>query len=304
MGIEITIIIISFNTKKLLDGCLSSVYKSLFLSNLQKISEVIVIDNASTDGSSGMVEKKYPAVLLIKNRENEGFGKANNRGIKISKGEYVMLLNSDTIIEHDSIYKMWHFLKNNQYLDIIGPKILNSGGSLQYSAGFFPTLLNIFCWMFLIDDLPLIKRLFKSYHISSASFYSGYHEVDWLTGACLFVKKSILPGLFPFDEHIFMYGEEVDLCYQIKNSGGRVAYYPNAQIIHLKGRSSIGGADAGILEEFKFIIHFFGKFKSPPEQFIARRILKSGAWLRLVLFGIIGRYPKRLPLYAKALKMV
>lgn len=299
---ELSIIIISFNTSDLLRKCLNKVYKSLSFGKIEKDSEVIVVDNASTDGSIEMMKKNFPKVEIMKNDKNLGFSKANNLGMKKSTGKYILLLNSDTEVNNDALLQLLNAIKADDKIGVVGGKLLNPDGSIQPSAGFFPNLKKIFFWMFFIDDIPLLRNILKPYHAEDKSFYEKIQAADWVTGACFMVRRDVISKAGLLDENIFMYGEEMEWCYRIKNRGYKIIFTPNAQILHLKGASG-EFQSSGILEEFKTIIYFYKKHKPLWQLYLVRFILKSGALLRIIFFGIIGRYKTRIPIYAKAFKL-
>lgn len=301
-NLELSIIIVSFNTAGLLRKCLNKAYKSLSFGKIEKESEVIVVDNASTDGSIGMIEKNFPKVVLIKNSQNLGFAKANNLGIKKSSGKYILLLNSDTEVKTDALLQLLDAIKADDNIGVVGGKLLNPDGSIQPSAGFFPNLIKVFYWMFFIDDIPLLTKVLKPFHTEDKSFYEKTQQVDWVTGAFFVVSRKATQSAGLLDENIFMYGEEMEWCYCIKKAGYKVIYTPEAKIVHLKGAST-KDKEGGILEEFGGVIYFYKKHKPAWQLPLLRLILKSGALLRIVIFGIIGRYKTRIPLYAKAFKL-
>src|SRR3989338_2458408 len=208
---EISVIIVNWNTKKLLENCLRSIFR--FTKGIT--FEVIVVDNGSTDGSVQMVKNKFPQVKLIPNSKNLGFTKANNQGIKAARGKYILLLNSDTYLIENSFKKLKEEADRLDNLGVLGPKLLNEDKSIQQSAGFFPHLPQILWWMTFLDDLPS-GTLLKPYHVDHNSFYTKDREVDWVTAAAILVPKSVIKRVGALDEKIFMYGEEIEFYYPIK----------------------------------------------------------------------------------------
>lgn len=294
---DLSIIIASYNTQKLLGKCLSSVYK--FTKGIK--FEVIVVDNASKDGSIDLVRNKFPQVKLIVNRQNLGFAKANNQGIKIAKGKYVFLLNSDAYLIENSLEKLIKNIKSRSNLGAIAPQLLNVDGTIQQSAGFFPNLPQIFYWMSFIDDLPGGTFL-KPYHIDHDSFYRNGHEIDWATGASFLIPRKVIEKVGALDQHIFMYGEEVEWCYRIKKTGFKIYFAPITKIVHL-GRGSSGEIPTkAFVGEYKGIIYFYKKHKSKFALQIAKLFLKIGALLRITLFSFLGR-KELVKSYVEALKV-
>ena len=302
---ELSVIIVNWNTKKLLEDCLKSIFKLT-----KDISfEVIVVDNGSEDGSQAMVMKKFPQVKLVPNKDNLGFAKANNRGIKIAKGKYVLLLNSDTYLIENSFRKMVKKAGEYDNLGVLGPLLLNEDRSIQQSVGFFPDLPQVFWWMSFIDDLPF-GTLLKPYHVDHDNFYKKDQEVDWVTAAAILVSKDVVAKIGALDEKIFMYGEEVEWCHRIKKAGYKVYFSPSTQIVHI-GRGSSGKiSQNAILGEYRGIVYFYQKHKGKISLQIARVLLKIGALARIIIFGFLGlacRQAGRKDLvktYAKAIKVV
>ena len=230
---KLSIIIVSYNTKELLIGCLSSILKSL--ENVD--FEIIVVDNHSEDGSTKEVQTRFPQVRLIENQNNKGFAAANNQGLREMRGEFALLLNPDTIVGEEAIDKMVEFMKENDDVGILGPKIINPDGSLQASAFSYPTL---------IDDIILG---FRSNLFFTGKFISHYHSrlyhlpdhpfrVDWVSGACLMIRKKTIEDIGLLDERLFLFAEDLDWCLRAKNGGWKVIYFPRACIVHYGGQST------------------------------------------------------------------
>jgi len=264
--------------------------------------EIIVVDNASTDGSRDMIRRQFPEAILLENKNNLGFAKGNNLGIKKARGRYILLLNSDTVVKAGFLGHLLKELEAAAKTGAAGPRLLNRDGSLQPSAGFYPSPLKIFYWMFFIDDFPFIWQFLKPYHVTDAGFYRQRQEAGWLTAACLLVKKEALKTAGTFDESIFMYGEEVDLCRRIIKKGYRIVYQPESEVCHYKGASAAGSL-SGIVEEFKSLLYLY-KRSAPKFLPVVRVILRSGALLRLIVFGIIMRQKAKYKLYAQAYRLV
>ena len=294
---DISIIIVNWNTKKLLEDCLASIFKF----TMGIVYEVIVVDNGSTDGSPAMVKNKYPQTKLIPNKDNLGFTKANNQGIKIAKGKYVLLLNSDTYLMENSFQKLVQKANQISNLGALGPLLLSPDREIQQSVGFFPHLPQIFWWMSFIDDLPG-GAILKPYHVDHDSFYKKDQEIDWVTAAAILVPIDVIQKVGVFDEKIFMYGEEVEWCFRIKKAGYSVHFSPVAKLIHI-GRGSQKVPAKSFIGEYQGIIYFYRKYKGLISLQIARLLLKMGALLRIIIFRILGR--KELSqVYVEALKVV
>lgn len=303
--IEVSIIIPNFNTKNLLNNCLRSIFKQT-----KSISfEIIVVDNGSKYDVKKQIlnikkELKIDNLSLIQNKKNLGFAKAINQGIKKAKAKYVLLLNSDTLILNKAIIKAIDFISQKERVDILGCQLLNKNLTIQPSGGFFPHLKQIFYMMFFIDDLPLFNKLIKSYQQRRLSFYQKTRQLDWVSGAFFLVKKSLVEKIGGFNESIFMYGEEVEFCFRAKKSGALVWFYPEAQIIHLKGKSSPDGFRQAVLGEYQGLKKFYSQHKPAWQNNVLRFLLKLGAVLRIFVFGILGRDKNKKDIYEEAFKLV
>lgn len=230
---DLSIIIVSYNTKKLLYDCLHSIYEQT-----KNITfEVIVVDNNSNDGSQEMVKQNFKQVRLISNGENKGFAVANNQAIKYASGKYFLLLNSDTVILDFAITTSFKFLEQNENISILGCKQLNSDLSHQPSCRSFPTLWNLFVESTFLYIPFKRSRIFGSYHMTHFD-YTTLMPVDVVMGAFMMIRKKVVDQIGLFDEEYFMYAEETDFCFRAKNHGFKTFYYPNAKIIHHGGGST------------------------------------------------------------------
>ena len=281
---DLSVIIINWNTKKLLDQCLSSVFKHT--KDLK--FEVIVVDNNSQDSSQALVEKKFPKTKLILNKDNLGFTKANNQGIKVAKGKYILLLNSDTYLIENSFKKIIKRAQKLKNLGALGPQLLNDDKSIQQSVGFFPNLPQVFFWMTFIDDFAGGQHL-KPYHVDHNAFYKKDREVDWVTAAAILVPRTVIKKVGKLDENIFMYGEETEWCYRIKKAGFKVYFSPTAKIIHIGRGSSKKIPTSAFIGEYQGVIYFYKKYKGKISLQIVRLLLKIGALARVVIFRLKGK---------------
>lgn len=299
---KISVIIVNFNTQKLLKDCLQSIFEKT-----QGLEfEVIVVDNASGDGSQEMVKKDFPQVILLENKKNLGFAAGNNLGLKKAKGEYLLLLNSDTELIENSLLKMVEVMEKNPKVGIASCQLVGKTGEIQPSGGFFPHLGRVFAWMFFLDDLPFLSWWIKPFHPHPPQFYtrdSWYqqpHFQDWVTGAFFLIRKQVQEEIGFLDEKFFMYVEEMEYCYRAKKAGWQVFYTPVTKIIHLGGQS--GTAKGVLLGEYQGLQYFFGKHKPAWQKIFLRLFLKIGALLRLVLFGIIKKNPEVRRIYVEAFR--
>ncbi|HOZ80639.1 MAG TPA: glycosyltransferase family 2 protein [Candidatus Woesebacteria bacterium] len=249
----LSIIIVNFNTCQITLDCIASIFKDKKLSFSQTNStdhtipcEIILIDNASQDNSVSIIKKKYPQVIIIENKTNVGFGAANNQGIKIAQGNYLLLLNSDTIILHSAISQSLEWLSSHPESLCCTAQLLNADKTIQASGGYFPNLLNCFTWLTCLDDLPFINQIIKPFHphtpnfYTHDNFYTKDHSQDWLTGAFMLFRQEAIVAVNGFSKDFFMYGEEMEMCYRIskKFPNQTFDYLIGPQIIHLGGKST------------------------------------------------------------------
>ncbi|WP_268624009.1 glycosyltransferase family 2 protein [Paenibacillus alvei] len=232
--IDLSIIIISYNTKQLTLNCLKSVYDSI----TDYEYEVILIDNASRDDSVKVIGCQYPQVKLIANGGNLGFSKANNQGMLIAQGRYVLLLNSDTVIEPDTFDIMIRFMDKHPKVGAAGCKVVLPDGSLDKACRRgFPTPSATFYYVSRLSKLFPKNPRINAYHREDLDPDEEY-PIDCLIGAFMMVRHKVIDQVGMLDEDFFMYGEDVDWCYRIKQAGWVNYYYPRTQIVHYKRASS------------------------------------------------------------------
>jgi hypothetical protein len=293
---KLSIIIISYNTKDLLNQCLSSL--TVQPSDHSTI-EIIVVDNASVDGSAELVKQKYPQVHLLQNNTNIGFGPANNLAAAKATGEYVLFLNSDTSLKKNALSQLLTQLSKDQP-DIASCKLINPDGSLQPQGGALPNLLNLKLWMLNLDHVPLLKQLIPPYQNHQPSYFSSKQHPGWVAGTAMVVKRSVFKQLNGFDKNMFMYAEDIDLCWRAIKHNYQITYWPKPHITHV-GQGSSTSQNA-ILGEFNGLIYLYKKHQPTWQLPLLKIILKSGALFRSVLFAIIGQHEKS-AIYTQALKL-
>ncbi len=252
---KLSVIIVNYNVQYFLDQCLSSVRKAL--ENID--GEVIVVDNDSIDGSNSMVRKKYPEARLMANKKNVGFSVANNQGIKKSTGEYVLLLNPDTVVEHDTFEKVISFMDGHPDAGALGVKMLDGSGKfLPESKRGLPTPSTAFYKMFGFSSLFPHSKRFARYHLGHLD-KDQIHKVEILPGAFMLLRKSVIEKTGLLDESFFMYGEDIDLSYRIIKAGYSNYYYPETRIIHYKGESTKKGSVNYVLVFYNAMVIFAKK---------------------------------------------
>lgn len=231
---KLSVVIVNYNVKHFLEQCLHSVAKAA--ANVQ--CEIFVVDNNSVDGSVAMVKEKFPDVKLIDNNENLGFSKANNQAIRISSGQYVLLLNPDTVVEDDTFEKIIGFMDQHPEAGGLGVKMVDGKGNfLPESKRGLPTPTVAFYKIFGLSRLFPKSKTFGQYHLTYLD-KDEIHQVEILSGAFMLMRKKVLDEVGLLDETYFMYGEDIDMSYRIIKGGYNNYYFPKTRIIHYKGEST------------------------------------------------------------------
>ena len=232
---DLSVIIVNFNTKQLLDNCLASVFKAVAPT---RGLEAIVVDNGSTDGSQEMVVKKYKQVKLVVNKNNLGFARANNEGKKVAKGKYLLFLNSDTVVGHYSLVKPLKFLKNHPKVGAVTIKLITADGTLDLdNHRGLPTPWASLCHFLGLSSLFPHSTIFNSYHLGQKKL-NRIHSIPVAAGSFLMLSAKLFDQIGRWDEAYYFYGEDIDLCYRIGQAGYKIIYYPKVSTLHLKGASS------------------------------------------------------------------
>lgn len=281
---DLSIAIVSWNTRDLLDGCLESIFETTRGIEF----EVIVVDNASSDGSAEMVRDKYPQVRLIENADNVGFAAANNQAYAVTESEFFLLLNPDTILRPLSVAQLVAAMEADQRCGIVAPKLLWPSGSIQPSVSRFPTLANE-----LVDALFLSKLVRRG----QAGFYVPTDEVGSLIecarGACLLVRRQAVPFCDKIlDERYFMFSEEVDLCKSVRDNGWSVLYEPRAEVVHIGSGSTSLAPKEMLAEMYWSKVLYFRKHYSWLYSGVYRyAVVPIHCWLRVLAYplALIGK---------------
>lgn len=286
---DLSIIIPSYNTKALLERCLISINTSLKESDVSH--EVIVVDNASTDGSPELLRKKYPQVQLVCNTENVGYGKANNLAIKKAKGEYILLLNSDIVVQNDAIGLLYGFIKDKNKT-FAGGKLYNVDGSAQASCGPFYSIPVVALMLFAKGD----------YWGATRTSPTTTRSVDWVSGACLIGQRSSFLDVGLFDEGIFMYMEDIDFLYRAKKKGYTTFFYPDARFTHA-GAASSRERRTPVVNIYRGLMYFYRKHRGPASCATIRFMLTAKALAAIIGGRIMSKRDLSL-IYEEAIRVV
>jgi GT2 family glycosyltransferase len=235
--IDLTVVIVSWNVRDLLRRCLQSIEAEARQAVDDLALEIVVVDNASADGSVEMVRAEFPHVRLVANEENRGFTVANNQGLALGQGRYLLLLNPDTELTDGALATMVDAMDGRPEIGALGPQLRYPDGSLQSSRRRFPTFATALVESTVVQEWWGDNRVLRRYYMADTSD-DAIQSVDWVVGACLLVRRQAYEQVGGLDEGFFMYSEEMDWCRRIKDAGWLVIYLPTATVIHHEGRSS------------------------------------------------------------------
>ncbi|MDP3733404.1 MAG: glycosyltransferase family 2 protein [Candidatus Daviesbacteria bacterium] len=271
---DLSIIILNYNVRDLLLNCLESVFKSLQGTGYRV--QVIVVDNASSDGSIEAVKKEYPQVEPFKNESNLGFAKGNNVGVKLAKAPVILFLNPDTVILDNAIGKSLEFLMSNPDIGALTCRVELPDGKLDYSCHRgFPTPWNSFCYFLGLSKLFPKWKLFAGYTATHLDI-SKTHGIDCLTGAFLMVRKIAGEQINWWDTDYFWNGEDIEFCYLLKEKDWKIYFYPEVKIIHFKGSSAGKAKSATVLHGISAMRIFYKKHYYKKYPFLIRDLILAG----------------------------
>lgn len=272
MSVDVAVIVVNWNTRDLLAQCLRSVFSSIHDIDF----EVVVLDNASTDGSADMVRTLFPQVKLIANAQNQGFAGGNNLALKHAGGRFLLLLNPDTIVQENSVNRLCEALRACSALGAVGAQLLNPDGSHQRSWEYFPSLQT---------ELPVVNRLASTDPQPLDCVLAGERlpllAVDWVSGACLMIRRETLEQVGVLDEDYWLYTEETDWCYRAHVAGWQIALMPEAQVVHLARAASRQRFVETMLHFYRSRLLFLSKHRGRVQACLvqATLCLKAVAWM-------------------------
>lgn len=326
----LSIIIVSFNTAQLTINAVRSVIDDLKNnSSLLVKTELIIIDNNSKDESVKTIKELISKdsskldISLTVNSDNLGFAQANNLGIKKSKGKYILLLNSDTIVEAGSLEKLINTFENNpldgttsslsshknalDHLGILSATLINEDGTHQPQGGSLPALIPLFNQMFFLDDLPIIGNCLPTIQETGRAtkqkqFENKPYQKGWVAGTAMMIRRELIEDIGDLDSNIFMYGEDVEYCIRAKHHHWDIAIDPQAKVVHFGSASS--SSETAILGEIQSYLYIWAKHKPHWQRRFLKAILYSGILLRIFLYGVIFNDNKRAQTYQKALSLL
>jgi hypothetical protein len=291
----LSIIILSYNTKDLTVACINSIVSQYKLELDKDQFEIITVDNASTDDSiraisnSKFLISNKDSIKIIESKENLGFSKGCNLGAKDAKGEYLLFLNSDTEIKDQGFLKMVDYLKKNEQIGVLGGALKNENGTSQASAGKFYNLLALFLAMIGLERVGFLRESPKR-----------IKKVDWVSGASLMIKKKVFDKIGGFEKELFMYAEDMELCFKANKKGFPTYFYPEVTLFHKERGSS--NRTFAILNIYKGILFFYKKHKPIWQYQIVRIMLFSKAFILSNIGRLLGKKYLQ-ETYGKALEL-
>lgn len=275
----LSIVIVNYNAEKLLQRCLMSVYAE----TKRDPFDVWVVDNNSTDTSVLMVRQNFPQVNVIENKENVGFARANNQAIAKCTGDYILILNPDTLILQNAPEKIVNFMGENPTVGICGCKVLNEDRTLQLACRrSIPTPRAAFFRLSGLSRLFPNSKITAKYNLTYLNPNKA-HEVDAVSGAFLMIRRKVVDNIGKLDERFFMYGEELDWCFRAKKAGWKVMYYPNVEIIHYKGECSKSNSRKATFEFYRSMYLFHKKHFAENYNPVINIIIYAGILLKALM---------------------
>jgi N-acetylglucosaminyl-diphospho-decaprenol L-rhamnosyltransferase len=277
----LTIVIVTYNSRHEIDACLSTLMVDLD----RRPAEIVVVDNASTDGTAGHVAAGWPQVKLLPQAGNAGFAAANNAGIAATEGDAVMLLNPDTVIKPGATATLCRALAQRPEAAVVGPRLLNPDGTLQPSCRDFPSVMGDFIGMSELYRIDWLRR-----RLARRLALLGDHEhgryTDWLSGACLLVRRAAIQEVGLLDEAFFMYSEEMEWQYRMAQYGWRIWFEPAAEIIHTGGASTSALPGPRVVWQYESMFRFYRLYRSRVERLLLRLAVWTATWPKLLFLGL------------------
>jgi len=267
---EISVVVVTYDAMPWIERCLESV----------RGNEVIVVDHGSRDGTLELVRERFPEVRVIQ-QENRGMGGGNNAGMRAAQGRYTFLLNSDAWVVGDALDRLAAYLDTHPAVAVAGPRLTNPDGSLQRSIRGFPTLWRLATEYFFLRKLAPRSRLLNAFY-GGGFRHDQTGEVETLYGPAMLVRREAADAVGLFDERFFMFSEETDWTYRLRQAGWTVAFVAEAEVVHVGGASHGGRL---YVENLRGLLRFFAKHRGRREAERARRLLLAALWLRVLAFS-------------------
>lgn len=275
---SISIIIVNWNTRDLTITCLKSIFEA---DQGDRAIEIILIDNASTDGSAQAIQQQFPGVKLIQNSENVGYARANNQGIRQARGEFLILMNSDTQLKSpDTFSRVTDFLEKNPAVGFLGVRLVFPNGTLQAAGRQFISLWGLIKSQLLFNSAPIANKIRDKFKASRAS---EFHFCDYVDGAFLATRRAVLDEIGLLDESFFMYGEDMEWCARARQAGWKVAVLNTVEVIHFHAQSSRQNYAKILVENAQNNCRVVNKYYGPRHALIALYIFLLGMFFRIFI---------------------
>jgi N-acetylglucosaminyl-diphospho-decaprenol L-rhamnosyltransferase len=272
---DVSVIVASHNAREYIERCVGALSETRH--------EVIVVDNASSDGTAEFIRERFPDVRLVQLTENRGYGAALNEGMGFSGARYFLLMNGDAWPKPGAIEELLEFAESHQQAGVVGPRLLNPDGTLQPSVRGFPTLWRLATEYLFLRWLAPRSRALNAFY--SAGFnHLSVRDAEFLVGAVLLVRRQVIDEIGVFDTRFFMFNEEVDFCYRVREAGWRVVFYPGAQFVHVGGASTRLDWPRMYREQLRSHLRFLAKHRGYRQAEHARRLLLVAMRLRTLVF--------------------
>jgi GT2 family glycosyltransferase len=273
---DVSVVIVSYESRDLLGRCLAALAAD---DGRSATSEVIVVDQASQDGTAAWLAAEHPEVRLVALPHNIGFGAGNNRGAAVASGRWLLLLNSDAFVGPGAVDELVRFAETQPTAGVVGPRLLWPDGRLQRSCRRFPTVFRIATEFLYLRKLAPRSRILNGFYCGEFA-HDESRRVDWLTGACLLVQRELFERLGGFDEAFFLYSEEVDLLYRARQLGAETWYDPAAEVVHEWGGTAGRASALALQEQARSHVRYLDKHGSRRAAARARAVLLTGLRLR------------------------
>lgn len=280
---DVAVVVVTYNSRRWLEGCLGSITAAV--AGLS--SEVVVVDNASTDGTAAEVKRLLPSAVLLESAGNEGFAAANNLALRRTRSRHVLLLNPDTVLAPGAVTRLVRFLDADPSYWAAGPAVHNGNGTLQRTGVSFPSLRNIAVETLFLDRLFPRSRLFGR-HRRLYEDPSVLSDVDYVQGSCLLVRRAAVDRVGPLDEEYFLYFEETDWCRRMRDAGGKVARVPDAAIVHFGGEPSVHYDEGRLVHYHRGLLLFFRRHRRPAARLLLRVLLAARSLVRIAAWTAVA----------------
>lgn len=300
----ITLVILSYNVKSITDECLTKAEKAAEhlkrATNLK--ANIILVDNASSDGTAEMVKSKHKKIKLFALKENLGVSKGYNLGMKHSKTELILLMNSDTLLHKDTLVKAVSFISDNADCSVLMVKLTTRKGEFRPYGGYLPTPKRLFFWLLGLESFPYLNKKLKRIYSYKSSLYNDNFEMEWAPTCFFLLRKEVYEKTKGHDENLFLYMDDIEFCKRIKDAGFKIYFTPVTSAIHLGGESSDKQLpQLSILKFQVYGIRYYFKKHFPGTYRLVNSLLFFGFSARAFLYILLGK-PHSSLAYLKSLK--